>query len=581
MRGRLNILLAISVAAVSLWCTGGLMRKNDQAAIMAGAYDLAHHRMQSPEAYYQVDKTFVLYATCAAVLCVVRHISPIVACNVAVALVFWIALLAFVYCFRQRLPSLYLLCFLTAPAVLLNTLYVNSSVLSSGFLLLSACLFFRQDRRADWLAAVLFFLAVGSRADILLLLPFVLWLTTPFPRVGKILDGCSNGWKSGLRELIAFSKPWKLIAGGGLALLCGRLICQSGGKFIDPIFNGKMVAGYFAFGFGAAGLLFVCDAFRFAGSAFRTRGIFEKLYWLAGLFAFLLPVLFFLPQLHAPRYFWRGSEALLLLAVSGRLPEVNCKMLKVIFCAAALLPLAVGAHFQTLTTPRLSISSPTLFPSGDGSYPMGSYLRFLVRMRNGADEPIDHNQLVWNAARQAHFILDSDRKIPVLRTPMSGYLLLSASLQGRKAVRLSYKRLAGGGFYADSRSFMRDDPKSYQGYMDRLLSDKSLFVSPVDCGIGILRFGVGDFQWGRRTRLLNSLFFGNEYRLYHAADVPENEHLSVWFVPASFPEAQYDAASGLYWSRTRPENYAEADVICAQAVLPSWMTIQSFMGPEE
>ena len=131
MKKSINILLLLAVAIFSLWCTGGLMRKNDQAVILTGAYDIAQSRMQAPSAYYQYDKTYVLYWTCAAVLKFLpAGISPIAGANISLALIFWSVLAVFVLRFRRTLSPLALLCFLTAPAVLLNTfclLYTSPS----------------------------------------------------------------------------------------------------------------------------------------------------------------------------------------------------------------------------------------------------------------------------------------------------------------------------------------------------------------------------------------------------------------------------------------------------------------------
>ncbi|MBI9021469.1 MAG: hypothetical protein JEZ10_09490 [Verrucomicrobia bacterium] len=588
MKKWINILLLVAVAVVSIWCTGDLMRKNDQAVIMAGSYDLAHGRAQDWGAYYQVDKTYVLYWTCAAIFKAQQFVrccvDPVAAANMGLSLIFWSALTVFVVRFRRTLSPLALLCFLTAPAVLLNTLYVNSSLLSSAFLLLSAVFLFSEGRRGDWLAALFFALAVGSRADAILLLPLLLWLITPFPMVGTLFSNFSNGWKNpclfprgALKGSAVALRQWKLLLAGILALLGGRVLYGNETVSIDPFFNLKMVAGYVVFGFGAAGLLFVIYSIRLAVQTSKERGALKKMYGVAGLLAFLLPVLFFLPQLHAPRYFWRGCEAILLLAVSGRLSAGLNRRMVLPVCLAALLPLVIGVNVPSLTRPKIDVLHPTLFPSGDGHYPMGGTLPFLFRLRSATEHPIDHNQLVWNAVQKVEFHVDGGGVVPVLNTPMSGYLLLGASLQGKMARRASYEQLADSAFYSDSRSLMRDDPKTTIQFLSKILNQSTVFVSPVADGVGILRFGTGDDRWGKQVQLLNRLFAGNEYRVDSSDPNIQGGLMRVGFSESPFDGARMDARTGLYYSTGRGVSLGEAPHH-AVSIFPSWMSLQSFRG---
>jgi hypothetical protein len=563
MKKSINILLLLTVAMFSLWCTGDLMRKNDQATILAGAYDLAQGRMQDPSAYYQYDKTYILYWVCAAVLKIFpAGTSAVAAANISLALIFWAALTAFVVRFRKALPPVVLLCFLTAPAVLLNTLYVNSSVLSSAFLLLSAVFLLKEENRGGWLAALFFFLSVGSRADAILLLPLLLWLITPFPISGKFRKNSSN--------------VWKISAAGILALVTGRILCR-GGASVDLFFNAKMVAGYTVFGFGAAALIFVLYSVRLAVQAGKGTGALEKLYSLAGLFALLLPVLFFLPQLHAPRYFWRGCEAVLLLAVSGRLPGRELRPAKILIALAALMPMILGVQLPALNRPQITVSQPELFPSGDGLYPMGGYIPFILRLRHAGEYPLDHNQLVWSAVHSAQFEFSPEGTIEVLHTPMYGYFMLEAALRGGVARCLPLDMLGGRAFYADSRSLMRDDPKTPLRALNEILTLPAHFVSPVLNGVGVLEFGAGDDRWGSQTRFLNRFFAGNEYRIFSSGQTEPSNHLTVSFSDQPFGRVFQDNLSGLYYFEGCVLPPA-AGVYSAIAVFPQWMSLGAFKG---
>jgi len=575
-------LLLIAFALVSIWCTGDLMRKNDQAVILAGAYDLAHGQAQDWSAYYQYDKTYVVYWAVAAIFKAQQFVrcdaDPIAVANMGLALAFWSALTIFTVRFRKILSPMVLLCFLTAPAVLLNTLYVNSSVLSSAFLLLSAIFLLQDGSRGGWLGALFFALAVGSRADVILLLPLLLWLTTPFSLVEDLLSDFSKGWKSVLRKQGCFSKPWKILGAGFFALLTGRVLGGAASVSVDLFFNSKMVLGYMVFGFGAAGLLFVIYSIFLAIKAVKGSGVLEKTYGLAGLFACLLPVLFFLPQLHAPRYFWRGCEVVLLLAASGHFCLRLNRRVVALVCVCAVLPLAVGVNASLLSRPKIVAGGSTLFPSGDGHYPMGGYFQFLLRLRNASETPVDHNQWVWRAVQQTIFEEKEQGEVPVLYTPMSGQLLLAASLQGKVARRASFEKLSGGRFYSDSRSLMRTDPKSKNDSIRGVLALPAQFVSPVEKGIGVLQFGVGDDRWGRQTQMLNQLFGGDEYRIVSLRENPSPGRGAYLFSEKACTGLQEHEPTGWFYSVSRTGDVS-TEVLQAVSVFPSWMSLRTFKNP--
>lgn len=585
-----TILFAIAIlfAAASLWSTSGFLRKNDQATILAGANDWARGDRQDWSQYYQFDKTYVLYAYNAFFFRLHDDLNlftdPIRLANRATASAFWLALFVFLARYRKRLDPIILLAVLAAPAILLNTQYVNSSTLSSAFLLLSLAALPGMPDRHPWSAAALLFLAVGSRADIILLLPLYLWLVTPFPLSGKWgaiffhrVEKSAQKFPLSGKMLQNFSIEWKtqiwLVVSSMLALLFGR-IWGSAGTTLDPFFQWQMAAGYIAFGFGAAALVFGAGGLRFlrAGNAWGNR-----IWCTLGLLAFLLPVLFFLPQLHAPRYFWRGCEAILMLAVLAPTAwQIRSIGARLFLGLAAVLPLLVGLQMPVWGQPRLTATAPTVFPSGDGHYPMGAYASFLNRIRQAETDPIDHNQRVWWAARSAEFSPDEHGRIQAIFTPMGGYVLLAASLQGIRAERLSFAELQGQSVYIDGRTLARDDVKYQQSGMDRLLGGPLLPVSPEFDGIAILRTADGDLEWGRRARLLNRLFAGNEYRIASGdQQIPEG-HAGIWFGSEPFPGSQQDSGTGLFYSREP----ATSEFV-AWTALPAWMSVQQFAGEGE
>lgn len=585
MNARIAILLGsvLLIAAASLWSTSGFLRKNDQATILAGAIDWSRGDRQAWSRYYQFDKTYVLYAYTATVLKINRALDQptdtVRLANRAVALAFWVALFVFVWRYRQPLDPLLVIAVLLSPAILLNTQYVNSSTLSSALLLLSLA-----TVRSRW-GIVFFFLAVGARADALLLLPLYGWLLLTFP--------VSNDWKNrpksfqrlekmaekfpmiGKTQKIS-SNDWKIVfalALAGLAAFAvGRIWAGGGGTDLDPFFNLRVALGYIVFGFGGATLVFLWVLGRWV-----RRELELAIWWrVLGALAFALPVLFFLPQLHAPRYFWRAGEAILMVAVlAPTLGALRPLVVRVVVALAVLAPVLVGVQMPVLGQPRLTLSAPTLFPSGDGHYPMGAYASFLAQFRAAERVPIDHNQRVWWAARATQFTANVSGRFPIVTTPMFGYLMLSGSLQGLIGEARPYAQMEGPTPYVDSRTLSRADVKfGAAGWLQDVLEEPIEVVSPEFDGISMLRLGVGDHTWAQRARLLNRIFDGDEYRIGVASEVvPPAGHRAVWFAAQAVDQAQRDEKTGWYVQHTA--STAEG-VYVAWAALPDWMSVRAF-----
>ncbi len=563
------LVVFIVFAGASLWSTSGFLRKNDQATILTGVIDWARGERQPWSHYYQFDKTYVLYAYTAAWLRINQVIrpeaDPVRVANRAVAVTFWLALLLFLLRYRRHLDPLVLLLVLSAPALLLNTQYLNSTTLSSAWLLVSLAALPRRS----W-AALAFFLAVGARADVILLWPLYAWLTfiplaargqampqLRFPTIGKWREFFSNDWKT----------PLALLGAGGAALVLGRWWAGDSGTNLDWFFQPKMAAGYIAFGFGAAVLWWLGLTVRIGRTGPR---------WWGGLgaLALLLPVLFFLPQLHAPRYFWRGAEALLMVAaLAPAVGHISGRGLRRGLAVLAVLPLLIGLDWSNWTAPRLTVGQPTVFPSGDGHYPMGAYASFLGRFRTAETVPIDHNQRVWWAARSATFEPDQAGHVGVVMTPMHGYLMLAGSMEGQSVRVTPFDPETVTGQYLDSRTLMRHDVKFGGQELEALLAEPLASVSADYDGIRIVRVGEGDTRWGEQTRALNRWFAGDEYRIGPADTVVPVGRRAVWFAAEPFANAERDAATGWYLSSVPAHG---SDLQVAYSALPTWMSVRTF-----
>ena len=241
----------------------------------------------------------------------------------------------------------------------------------------------------------------------------------------------------------------------------------------------------------------------------------------------------------------------------------------------AVIPLAVGVQLPALTQPRLTTHAPTLFPSGDGHYPMGAYVAFLHALRHGNANPIDHNQRVWRAVREARFDVGPDQRVKVLYTPMYGYFMLEGARRGFQVDWASQTMWTDTNFYADSRTLSRHDVKFALHAQEELMTRNMMPVSPEMDGISVLHVGSGDAQWAARARLLNRLFSGNEYRIGPSESAAPAGRLIFWFSDQPFGDATRDAKTGWYYSQTP---ITGEHIQAAWSALPAWMSVQRFSG---
>jgi hypothetical protein len=194
--------------------------------------------------------------------------------------------------------------------------------------------------------------------------------------------------------------------------------------------------------------------------------------------------------------------------------------LKLIFVAAATVPMLVGLNLADLHHPKISFLQPTLLPSAAGVAPVGGYLGFLVsvKVQHGL---LDHNQAVWTAARDTRYQPDADGTVPFIWTPMESYLKFSIRLQNQIPRRYSLEQvlLMPPEIYCESRTLMRSQftwPAETENFF--LAKYKLASVSPVKWhGITMLRCqtnapDAGDF-FGGALWALGQSFGPDEFRL--------------------------------------------------------------------
>ena len=74
-------------------------------------------------------------------------------------------------------------------------------------------------------------------------------------------------------------------------------------------------------------------------------------------------------------------------------------------------------NLADLHHPKMTFLKPTLLPSAAGAAPAGGYLGFLVSIKP-LKGYLDHNQAVWNVARDTQYKADAGGTGPFPWTPM-------------------------------------------------------------------------------------------------------------------------------------------------------------------
>lgn len=595
------IAIVFAFALFSMLCVADCMRESDQASLLTGAWQLYKRHPIIGEPYYNYDKLYETYWLTAFGFWIRSHFqgswSPILVGNLASASAFWLTTVAAVGLLAKRCRStdvLALVCYLSTPAILLNSLYANPAIVSAGFLLLSGVLIIRSH---GWLGrslgAVFFFLAVGARGDAVLLAPLFVWLQVPRRKwFTQVIIG-----------------PTTLLLTGAIvvATWLGLILYKGKPLYLDPGFLGtKAFVGYVVFGLAASAfalLLMLAVLLRRMVIAPSFR---DALFYLTGVLTLILPLSYYSVQLWSPRYLVTTALGVFLFSVSrrghallnaGSMKSVVFPM-RVSIGVAAILTLLVGVRLPSPTRPILTLSQPTLFPTGDGLHPMGASANFMLKMRDAAEHEVDHNQVVWKAAREADYVPDVDGFVHVLDTPMQAYLTLAATLKGqhpkKEDVENNYD--LRGQLYAETRTFMRIGFDQTNNALARLLHQRARIVSPIYHGVAVLSFtSAGDVSWSARTGILDTLFAGNEYRLYDpsgfkqysAADdrpfalVADNPFEIA--VNGRAAQADLDRRSGYYYLRGDTSRLAKCQfpsdaaghLTLAVQVLPAWMSVNN------
>ncbi len=528
---RLSILIVFVIATgLSI---GPVMRETDQASILDGALRIAQGHPIHKANFYNYDKQYLTYAFTGLLLKLgsIREdfsrftFDSIVLWGNSVAWLYFVGgLTALVLTSRSKKPeaSVALLAVLTCPTILFSSIFLGSAIVAAaGLCILAALMRYPQGFCRTGAIFAFTFLSVGARADSTLILPFLCWIN------------CRPASWSGL---VRSKQHWIMLLAAVLSILLGRSIFTGVPLDIDRFyFDLRIFATYSLFGIGAAGAVFFTQIAVTAMAITRCKSRNRKSYYLAGLLFLLFPLLYYSLQLFSPRYpiilalvtlifplTFRGE--VLYRAVFGR---KGLKTTALLIATVAVVPIAVGIFLPVPSRPSLTLSSPSLFPTADGLWPMGCYGHFLLKLRNADESPIDHNQAIWNALKSVSFQSHDGDAIPILKTSMASYLFLAARLQGKANASTGWKTGETPPFlYVDERSLLRSSVEHSEKEDRRtetrfVLDWPNHVVSAPGHEQRILRFDLNprsalpikrDEEFEMRL-ILSEILNGNEYHL--------------------------------------------------------------------
>jgi len=400
--------LAASIVAVSwicleIWAVGPVMRESDQASLLEGSLRLiAKDRAVAANDSYNYDKQYLSYWITAAWLKVrlagdQRSMEIVREGNLLTITLFSLALLAAVWARKRwsgvQVAALYGALF--TPVLSFSGMFLSPNMLSASFLLLLAVML-RNDRGTSerptsrgaqsrvrvCLVGILAWAATATRQDALLLMPLLALFAAQ---------------EESVRATLRDQRVQAMIIGTVFAIILGLLLSEKFAVLPAPFF---VLPTFFAFVGGGLGALLLLVIIFAIGLV--SKGSFFRAFMALSV---LLPLIFYGCVLYTPRHLFLPALAILLTLFSDRgrdcwnsLAQRRWGRLAVLITLlGTALPWVFGVRMAGWKQATVVTSAPTLYPSTDGFWPMGSYAEFLGRLANGAKDPVDHNQRVWGA----------------------------------------------------------------------------------------------------------------------------------------------------------------------------------------
>ena len=396
-------LVTVVWICLEVWAVGPTMRESDQASLLEGAVQLlVGDKDFKDNDSYNYDKQYLSYWVVAGWLKVrnpveASSLSIVREGNLLAVTLFSLALLAAVGSQRRwsgvQVAVLYGALF--TPVLAFSGMFLSPNIISASFLLVLAVLLrplpgkkgeggepARPSAGRAVLTGLLAWAATAARQDAILLLPLLAMFSIR---------------EDSVRILLRDRRVNAMIVGSVFAIILGFLLSDGSAAMPSPFLVLPTFMAFIGGGLGALLLLLLAFAVTMAGG----RSLYRLL--LAGVV--LLPLMFYACVLYTPRHLFLPALAVLLTIFFDRGNEVWFaiarrrvgQLIIALTLVGTILPWIVGARMATFRRGVPVTSASTLFPSTDGFWPMGAYGWFFSRLANGALEPVDHNQRVFEA----------------------------------------------------------------------------------------------------------------------------------------------------------------------------------------
>jgi hypothetical protein len=529
--GMLAYLAAVLMVLVYPF-TSGTFRDNDQAALLSGGWQIAHHQVPFWHAwFYNYDKQWGTFVALSGMYDLLPRWDPVFVGNLMQVIVVsaaWVTL-AFRTGRNRRAPVILLLPVLASPALILYAPFLGTSWFSLGFFLLA---FYFAGSYRPWnigLAAALIFVAAACRGDVVLAIPaFVL----------------SQLSRSSLVRLLRRPYAWLMAGAAILPVFIGKLMDIHPSANHNPLgFNWRGYLGVLVFGLTPAVLLLVVWILTSYGRVTIRKRRFRFFYGATALVPFI-PLAFYTPQLYTIRYFFLTIASALFIVSSRRstviyraqMARYGWRIAAAALAVVAIGPWFIGVNLRWLWHPDFTFTNPTRFPTGDGHFPMGAYLGFDREVLFQDQFRIDHNQRIWLAAESVPYETCSDGTVPIELTPMTNYLELAVRLQ-KKIPKIVFDLHDSpcGILFIDSRSLTRElvtDNREAR----KLLTQKVTIVSQrANTGQPILRISASDHPSPDAELFtdIRKIFRGRDFEIYFNNSAVRPAHFIIHTDPTS------------------------------------------------
>ena len=540
--------LAVSLAVLVYPFTSSTFRDNDQAAILSGAWQIAHHQVAAWHAwFYNYDKQWGTFVILSWMYRLLPRWDPVFVGNLMLVIVMsvaWITL-AFRTGRNRRAPIILLLPVLLSPALILYAPFLGTSWFSLAFFLLAFYFAGLYKRWSIGVAAALIFVAAACRGDVVLAIPaFVL----------------SQLARTRFLRLLRRPYAWIMVVAAIAPVYIGKLIDIHPSADHNPLgFDWRGYLGVLVFGLTPAmlalvfwivasygNLVFRHKRFRSSINRAQRHKPAVRFFYGATAIAPLIPLAFYTPQLYTIRYFFLTIACALFIGSSRRSAVIyrsqqarygsRARIGAAALAFVAIAPWFIGLNLRWLWHPDFTFTNPTRFPTGDGHFPMGAYLGFDREVLMDDQFRIDHNQRIWLAAESVPYETCGDGTVPIEFTPMTNYLELAVRLQKKTPKIVSDLHDSPCGIlFIDSRSLTRElvtDSRDAQ----KLLSQKVTIVSQSsNTGQPILRIAESDHPSpdAKLFTDIRRIFRGKDFEIYFDGHRKGPAHFTIKTDPTS------------------------------------------------